>query len=201
MTTKWATRIAMVLLAVGCKKSAPGADSDACTTCTDGEGTPTGEETDTETPSDTADYLATPAGEYRWDPDCWVGSDPLPTVYYVHTYTIDGTAVTGTYEMVWVSHPSTEIPVCSFSWPVTGMSGPCDDCDQQLLVRTGDGTNNGCAADRDGWDTLFANSDWEWFVYGTAGDVRVSSDPLDDGYTGTLVAGVLTFVHTQCNGT
>lgn len=191
---------AMVAALAGCEIFAPKHRGDSCATCTNGDDT--AGDTDGSPPVDTAEYLATPEGVYAYDPECIVGGEPIPTVYYVHTLTIDGTDVTGTDEMVWVSHPSTGIPVCSFSWPVTGTSGPCtDDCDLQLVVRTGDATNDGCSADRASWGDLFANSDSEWFVWnGTGDDVRVAFSVLDDGYPGTLVDGVLAFQHTQCNG-
>jgi hypothetical protein len=198
MTTRWAARIALVGALAGCRIFEEPQGDDTCTTCTDDDSPPTDPESTT--PVDTADYFDTPAGEYAYDPDCIIGYDPIPTVYYVHTYTIDGTDVAGTDEMVWVSHPSTGIPVCSFSWPVTGTAAPCDeDCDLHLAVHTGEGTNHGCSEDRASWGDLFASSDSEWFVW-TDDEVRAAFALLDDGYPATFADGVLTFQHTQCNG-
>jgi hypothetical protein len=192
----------MVGALAGCDLFLPEHDerTGSCPTCSDGGSTPT--DADPTSVVDTADSLATPEGVYAYDPECIIGGNPIPTVYYVYDYVIEGTDVTGTQQMVWVSHPSSGIPVCSFSWPVTGTSGPCDeDCDLHLLVRTGDPTNDGCAEDRASWGDLFGNSDFEWFLWsGTGEEVRVAFDVRDDGHPGTLVDGALAFQHTQCNG-
>lgn len=205
MTTRWGARFAMVGALAGCEPAAQVEATDAtdtCTTCgTDDTDTPAGG--DSAAPTHSGGTLTTPDGDYRYDPDCFIGGRAIPTVYYVQTYTLDGTAVTGTDQMVWVEHPSKGVPVCTISWPVTGTSSPCEeDCDLHLAVHTGDPTTDQCSADRASWGDLFANGDSEWFVWsGTGDEVRVAFSLLDDGYPGTLTDGVLAFVHTQCNGT